>query len=70
MRLRILFGLLFVLLPVAAALRAQSDGDFDHGLIAYSKTAPTGLCPRNTSQIARDEIVLRTVVDANFHRTH
>jgi hypothetical protein len=58
MRHRILFGLLFVLLPVAAALRAQSDGDYDHGLIAYSRTAPTDAVARLQRRLDSGEITL------------
>jgi hypothetical protein len=45
-----------MLLPVAAALRAQSDGDFDHGLMAYSKTAPTDSVARLQRRVDSGEI--------------
>ena len=46
MKFRIFSCLFLVVLPVAAALRAQSDGDFDHGIIAYSRTATTDAVAR------------------------
>ena len=57
-RLRILSVLLLALLPAAAGLRAQSDGDFDHGIIAYSKTAPTDPVARLQRRVDSGEITL------------
>src|SRR5438045_1211498 len=37
----ILVGFSLMLIPVASSLFAQSDADFDHGFIAYSKTETT-----------------------------
>jgi hypothetical protein len=43
---------------VAAALSAQSDSDYDHGIIAYSKTAPTDPVARLQRQVDSGEINL------------
>jgi len=59
MKLRILACLFLVVLPVAAALSAQSDGDFDHGFIAYSKTAPTDAVARLLRAREFGEVVVR-----------
>jgi len=58
MKLRILACLFLVVLPVAAALSAQSDGDFDHGFIAYSKTAPTDAVARLQRRVDSGEVNL------------
>ena len=57
---RILSYLLFalMLMPVAEALRAQSDGDFDHGIIGYSKTAPTDPVARLQRRVDSGELTL------------
>jgi len=58
MKVRILSCLFLVVLPVAVALSAQSDGDFDHGLIAYSKTTPTDAVARLQRRLDSGEINL------------
>jgi len=58
MKLRILSCLFLVILPVAIALSAQSDGDYDHGIIAYSKTAPTDAVARLQQRVDSGEINL------------
>jgi hypothetical protein len=58
MKPRNLVGVLFVLLPLAAAFRAQSDGDYDHGPIAYSRTSPTDPVARLQRRIDSGEITL------------
>jgi hypothetical protein len=57
----ILAGFLLMLVPVARTLRAQSDSDFDHGIIAYSKTAPTDPVARLQSRIDSGEVTLESV---------
>jgi len=42
----ILVGFLLMLIPVASSLLAQSDADFDHGFIGYSKKEPTDAIAR------------------------
>lgn len=54
----ILAGFFLMLIPVAGSLRAQSDSDFDHGFIAYSKTAPTDPIARLQSRIDSGEVTL------------
>lgn len=58
MKLRILFSLILVAFPVAAALRPQSDDDYDHGIIAYSKTAPNDAVARLQRRLDSGEINL------------
>jgi hypothetical protein len=58
----VLFGFL-VGLPVLIAVgtpRAQSDSDFDHGIIAYSKTAPTDPVARLQRRIDSGEVTLKS----------
>ena len=47
-----------MLMPVAEGLRAQSDGDFDHGVIAYSKTTPTDPVARLQRRVDSGELTL------------
>ena len=60
----VLAGLLLLLIPVSGALRAQSDGPldsaFDHGFIAYSKTAPTDPVARLQQRIDSGEVILES----------
>ena len=56
----ILAGFLVMLIPVASSLRAQSDSDFDHGFIAYSKTAPTDPVARLQRRIDSGEVTLES----------
>jgi len=61
---RILPCLLFLLIPAASALRAQSDSvldnAYDHGFIAYSKTAPTDPIARLQRRINSGEVTLES----------
>ena len=58
MKFRIFSCLFLVVLPVAAALRAQSDGDYDHGIIAYSRTATTDAVARLQRRLDAGEVNL------------
>jgi len=49
---------LLPIIPLSRALRAQSDGNFDHGSIAYSKSTPTDPVARLQSRIDSGEIKL------------
>ena len=52
------FLILLLLIPVSRALPAQSDGMFDHGNIAYSKTAPTDPISRLQHRLDSGEVTL------------
>jgi len=51
---------LLLLIPVGGALRGQSDDDFDHGFIAYSKTAPTDPVAQLQRRIDSGEVTLKS----------
>jgi hypothetical protein len=53
-----LFLFLLLLIPAGRALSGQSDGMFDHGIIAYSKTAPTDPVARLQSRMDSGEVKL------------
>lgn len=50
--------LLLAVVPVVATFAAQSDSDYDHGFIAYSKTAPTDPIAQLQRRIDSGEITL------------
>jgi len=52
-------GLLFIV-PVGGTLPAQSDSDFDHGIMAYSKTAPSDPVARLQKRIDSGEVELKS----------
>jgi hypothetical protein len=51
---------LLVIVPAGGAPRPQADSDFDHGFIAYSKTAPTDPVARLQQRIDSGEIALQS----------
>ena len=57
-----LLGILLLLgvVPVVTTSSAQSDSDYDHGFIAYSKTAPTDPIARLQRRIDSGEITLKS----------
>jgi hypothetical protein len=57
----ILVGFLLMLIPVASSLFAQSDADFDHGFMAYSKTDPTDPVALLQHRIDSGEVTLESV---------
>jgi hypothetical protein len=57
----ILMGFLLMLIPVASSLYGQSDSDFDHGFIAYSKTDTSDPVARLQRRIDSGEITLESV---------
>src|SRR6185436_6266356 len=61
-KLQVLVGLVLLLplVSVVGAWRAQGDGDFDHGFIAYSKTDPTDPVARLQQRISSGEITLES----------
>jgi hypothetical protein len=54
-----LFGLLAVIVA-GGVVGAQSDGDFDHGIIAYSKTATTDPIAQLQRRINSGEVTLKS----------
>ena len=54
------FVALLFIVPVRGALPVQSDSDFDHGIIAYSKTAPTDPVARLQKRIDSGEVELKS----------
>ena len=56
-----LAGFLLVFLSVAGSLLAQSDADFDHGFIAYSKTKPTDPIALLQQRMDSGEVTLESV---------
>jgi hypothetical protein len=57
--LGIFIALLFIA-PARGALPVQSDSDFDHGFIAYSKTVPTDAVARLQKRIDSGELELQS----------
>lgn len=57
--LRILGFSLLLSIPVVAALSAQLDENYEHGLIAYTKTAPTDPVARLQRRIDSGEVKLK-----------
>jgi hypothetical protein len=57
----ILVGFLLMLIPVASSLYGQSDSDFDHGFIAYSKTDTSDPVARLQRRIDSGEVTLESV---------
>ena len=51
---------LLLLVSAGGALHGQSDGDFDHGFIAYSKTAPTDPVAQLQSRIDSGKTTLKS----------
>src|SRR3954462_9914349 len=56
----ILVGFSLMLIPVASSLLAQSDADFDHGFIAYSKTETTDPIAHLQHRIDSGEVTLES----------
>src|SRR5436190_17552800 len=54
------FVALLFMVPVGGALPVQTDSDFDHGIIAYSKTAPTDPVARLQKRIDSGEVELKS----------
>ena len=57
---RILAAGLFLFIPLASVLFAQLDAVFDHGFIAYSKTAPTDPVARLQHRLDSGEVTLES----------
>jgi hypothetical protein len=53
-------GVLLLLIPLATALTAQLDEAYDHGIIAYTKTAPTDPVARLQRLIDSGEVTLES----------
>ena len=62
----ILVGFLLMLIPVASSLLAQSDADFDHGFIGYSKKEPTDAIARLQRRIDSGEITLESAPHVGY----
>jgi hypothetical protein len=60
MWMRIVPGFLILLVPLASAFTAQLDEVYDHGFIAYSKTAPTDSVARLQRLIDAGEVTLES----------
>ncbi len=59
-RLLGIFVVILIVLSVGTKLTAQSDSDFDHGFIAYSKTATTDPVARLQRRIDSGEVALKS----------
>ena len=62
----ILFLFLLLVVPIADSVRAQSDGDYDHGSIGYSKTNPTDPVARLQQRIDSGEVTLKSESDLGY----
>lgn len=57
---------ILLLISVAGSLLAQSDADFDHGFIAYSKTAPTDPIALLQKRMDSGEVTLESVPHVGY----
>src|SRR5215510_3589264 len=62
----VLFLFLLLVVPIADSVRAQSDGDYDHGSIGYSKTNPTDPVARLQQRIDSGEVTLKSESDLGY----